>query len=208
MDTNPASRAGQHGPGDPSTHSTTHSPGRPAPNGEEATPEQADESAATASTTQPDADEVARLRQQVAELEDRWRRAVAEADNARKRYARDLGRALAEARGEVARAWLPVLDGLDLALQHADADRDSILAGVQRVRSQAHEVVASMGYPRMAVQGAAFDPSQHEAVSTLPAAEYPAGAVVHEVRAGYGTPGQVLRPAAVVVATGDVDAGR
>ena len=51
---------------------------------------------------------------QVAALEDRLRRALADLDNLRKRYARELDRERVAASDRVAAAWLPVLDNLDL----------------------------------------------------------------------------------------------
>jgi molecular chaperone GrpE len=49
--------------------------------------------------------------------------------------------------------------------------------------------------------GAAFDPAVHEAVGTVVDDELVPGTVASVVRPGYGADGQVLRPAAVVVAT-------
>src|SRR4051794_21063706 len=66
----------------------------------------------------------------VAELEDRWRRAVADLDNLRKRYARELGREREAERELVTAAFLPVLDTIDRALEHAEADPRSIADGV------------------------------------------------------------------------------
>ena len=52
-------------------------------------------------------------------------RAVAELDNLRKRYTLQLAREQAAERARVAAAWLPVLDNLELALEHADTAPDS-----------------------------------------------------------------------------------
>src|SRR5689334_16501775 len=56
------------------------------------------------------------------ELEDRWRRALADLDNLRKRYARELPREREAERSRVAAAFLPVVDNLELALAHAGPD--------------------------------------------------------------------------------------
>ena len=58
----------------------------------------------------------------IAELDDLWRRAAADLDNLRKRNARLAEQQRADERDRVAAAWLPVVDNLDLALEHADAD--------------------------------------------------------------------------------------
>lgn len=141
------------------------------------------------------------LRAQVAELEDRWRRAVAELDNFRKRVAGESERQRAAERARVATEWLPVLDNLDLALEHAGTDPDPVVAGVRAVRDQALAVLARLGYPRQEDVGAAFDPGRHEAVATIPGSPAPVGTVLHVVRPRYGEEERQLRPAAVVVAT-------
>jgi molecular chaperone GrpE len=146
--------------------------------------------------------EVAELQARLAELEDRWRRALADFDNLRKRTGRDAERQRLEERARVAREWLPVLDNLELALEHTKSDPSAVLAGVQAVRDQAIAVLAALGFPRHDDVGAAFDPTRHEAVGTLPDPRSPAGTVLHVVRPGYGEDDRQLRPAAVVVATG------
>jgi molecular chaperone GrpE len=93
-----------------------------------------------------------------AELQDRWQRAVAELDNVRKRYERQLDQARRAERDQVTAAWLPVLDHLELALQHAHADPATIVAGIQAVHKQALDVLAGLGYRRVDEVGARFDP--------------------------------------------------
>jgi molecular chaperone GrpE len=144
---------------------------------------------------------IAELRAQAARLEDQWRRATADLDNVRKRMAGQAGQARAEERARVAAEWLPVLDNLELALQHAGADPAAILPGVQAVRDQALAVLARLGFDRQADVGARFDPARHEAVATVPDAQAPPGTVVQVLRPGYGDEEHQLRPAAVVVAT-------
>jgi molecular chaperone GrpE len=156
----------------------------------------------TASSTSAveDAGRVAELEGEVARLDDRWRRAAAELDNLRKRVARDTEQQRLRERSQVAAAWLPVVDNLDLALQHADADPASIVQGVRAVRDQALSVLAGLGFPRRDDLGAPFDPARHEAVSTISDVEAEPGTVVAVLRPGYGQDERQLRPAAVVVA--------
>jgi molecular chaperone GrpE len=141
------------------------------------------------------------LQSQVTEMEDRWRRAVAEIDNQRKRIDRDLELRRGEERTRAAAQWLPVLDNLDLALQHAEADPTSIVEGVRAVRNQALAVLSGLGFPRRDDDtGATFDPARHEAVAAVPDREHE-GHVLQVVRPGYGQGDRQLRPASVVVAT-------
>jgi molecular chaperone GrpE len=140
----------------------------------------------------------------VATLEDRWRRAVADRDNLQKRVARDIERGIAAERARIARELLPIIDNLDLALGHSsndDTQADGVMQGVRAVRDQLVAVVSRLGYPRHDDLGAAFDPSRHEALSTVPADDAPEGSVVTVIRPRYGEGDQLLRPAGVVVAT-------
>jgi molecular chaperone GrpE len=134
------------------------------------------------------------------DLEDRWRRAAADLDNLRKRQARALVRERALERERVAAAFLPVLDNLDLALQHAQGDAGAVLEGVRAVREQAAAILAGLGYPRQDDTGVPFDPARHEVVGVVaPAGDHEPGRVAAVVRPGYGTPEQQLRPASVTV---------
>lgn len=135
----------------------------------------------------------------VAALEDRLRRALADLDNLRKRFDREVLRQRAAERASVVAPWLSVVDNLERALQHADMDPDSIVEGVRAVREQALSALAQLGFPRFDDVGQPFDPLRHEAVAGV-ATDAPPGTIVDVVRPGYGTPELVLRPAAVVVA--------
>jgi molecular chaperone GrpE len=140
----------------------------------------------------------------VAELDDRWRRSAAELDNFRKRCAQELVRARDEERAWTAARWLPVLDNLERALDHASSsssDHDQLVEGLRAVQQQALSVLAELGYPRREDTGKAFDPALHEAVATVADEELVPGTIASVVRPGYGADGKVLRPAAVVVAT-------
>ncbi|GIH97834.1 nucleotide exchange factor GrpE [Planobispora siamensis] len=139
----------------------------------------------------------------LAELEDRWLRAVAELDNLRKRSARDAERIRTEERSKVAAGWLPIVDNLELALSHAvrgDGGGGAVLEGVRAVRDQAVTLLDKLGYPRHDESGVPFDPARHEAVTTVERADADPGTVVEVLRPGYGDGERQLRPAIVAVA--------
>jgi molecular chaperone GrpE len=140
------------------------------------------------------------LQARIAELEDQRLRALADADNVRKRCARDMERARSEERVRVAADWLPVLDNLDLALAHAGADPAAIIDGVRAVRDQAAGVLQRQGFSRRDDLGRVFDPARHEAIGSRAGTDAPAGTVVEVLRPAYGEGDHQLRPALVVVA--------
>jgi molecular chaperone GrpE len=143
---------------------------------------------------QPDAE--------LAQLEDRWRRAAADLDNLRKRYARELDRERGVERNRVAGAWLPVVDNLERALAHADAEPDAVITGVRSIVDQAVQVLAQLGYPRDTQTGVPFDPESHEVLGVVERPGVAPGTVVEVLRPGYGQGPQQLRPAGVVVSRG------
>jgi molecular chaperone GrpE len=147
-------------------------------------------------TQQPEADEQAAA---VDELRDRWRRALADLDNLRKRHAKELERVRSEERAHTAAAWLPVLDNLERALAHADSDPTAVLKGVEAVRDQAVEVLRGLGYPRYEETGVPFDPTRHEVVGVVDDPDAEPNTVAQVVSPGYGAEGKQLRPAFVVV---------
>lgn len=137
------------------------------------------------------------------EFEDRWRRAAADLDNLRKRFARDVERERAAERAVVASAFLPVIDDIDRALEHAGSNPQAIIDGIRHVREQALAVLAALGFRRDDAAGVPFDPARHEVVGVVGAEDTGTepGAVASVVRPGYGgPPGRQLRPAAVTVA--------
>ncbi|ASQ94252.1 nucleotide exchange factor GrpE [Streptomyces sp. 11-1-2] len=136
----------------------------------------------------------------LADLEDRWRRALADLENLRKRHAKELERERAAERARTAAALLPVIDNLELALSHAEADPGSIVEGVKAIRDQAVNTLAQLGYERRGETGVPFDPARHEVLGVIEDPEAEPGTVVQVLRPGYGDPGNQLRPVAVAVA--------
>lgn len=144
---------------------------------------------------------VAGLRDEVARLTDQLRRVLADLDNHRKRAAREAVQQRSDERSRVLAEWLPVLDNLDLALEHGAAEPSSIVQGVRAIRDQALGILDRLGYPRRADLGVEFDPARHQAVAGVQEPDATPGTVLRVVRPGYGTDEHQLRPASVVVAT-------
>jgi molecular chaperone GrpE len=140
------------------------------------------------------------LDQSLAEMRDRWQRAVAELENVRRRFERQLAEQRGAERARVAAEWLPVLDNLELALSHAAADPQAIVAGVVAVWEQARDVMARLGFTPVEDVGRPFDPARHEAVQVVQDPDAKPGTVVAVLRPGYASGDALLRPAAVAVA--------
>jgi molecular chaperone GrpE len=168
-----------------------------APEREQARPEQAEPAEPSTSAVDGlDADGGAAL---LEETETQLRRTLADLDNLRKRYEREVTRERTDERIRVLREWLSVVDNLERALQHAGESDGAIVAGLGTVYDQALSVLERLGYPRFDDIGRPFDPTRDEAVGTI-AADAPQGTVVAVARPGYGSHDTILRPAAVIVA--------
>ena len=151
-----------------------------------------------------DAERIAALEAEVAELTERHARAVADLQNYRRRTEeRWAERARAQLAQTMARC-LPPLDDLSRALTSVDGAlaEDQWIEGIRLVERKFKEMLASAGVEEIGGEGEAFDPLVHEAVSSAPG---PEGQVVALVREGYRIENYVLRPAQVVV--GDGEAG-
>jgi len=147
----------------------------------------------------------AELTEELARLEERFKRSVADLDNYRKRVARDIERQVTEARERFIRDWLEVVDSVDRALQH---ESEGPLAEALRVvRGQMDAVLERSGVRRVGAPGEPFDPQLHEAVEVRETDEAEDRTVVAVLRAGYALDGRVLRPAQVVVARRPSSAG-
>lgn len=142
---------------------------------------------------QPDSED------EMAKVQDRWRRAVADLDNLRKRYARELNRERVAERSRVAAAWLPVVDNLERAVAHTGDESDALVEGVRGILGEALQVLDHLGYPRDAESGVPFDAQRHEVVGVVEHADKAPGTVVDVLRPGYGQGSSQLRPAHVVV---------
>ena len=135
------------------------------------------------------------------EPDQRLLRALADLDNLRKRYRRELERERGEERRRVANEWLPVVDDLERALEHATGESTALGAGVLAVYEHALAVLSRLGFDRFEDVGEPFDPRRHEALGAIES-DAPPGTVAVTTRAGYGRDNEILRPATVIVSEG------
>ena len=174
------------------------------PDRPDAEPEEADSKAAEPETSREDQDPqaaIARLQAKADENWDRYLRAAAEADNVRKRAARDVEHARKYAIESFGKELLAVKDSLELGLEAADsADADALRAGSQATLKLLTGVLERFGVEEVDPEGEPFDPEVHEAMSLQPSADAEPGSVLTVVQKGYTLKGRLLRPARVIVA--------
>jgi molecular chaperone GrpE len=140
------------------------------------------------------------LAAEVDRLDDRYKRALADLDNFRKRSARETERRVSERTEAILRDWLEALDSVERALLTTEAD-SPLAAGLRAVLEQMEAILERYGVRRIGAVGERFDPERHEAVGVANASgEVPDGTIVAIARSGFSIGDRVLRPAEVVVA--------
>jgi molecular chaperone GrpE len=153
-----------------------------------------------------EAADVASLVAENAALRDRYLRALADAENARRRSEQQVADARAYAVTQFARELLPVADNLRRAIETAEAQAAlgagdaALLEGIKATERMLAAAFERFGVRRIAAEGAAFDPAFHEAVMELDDPEAPSGTVLQVLEDGYTIHDRLLRAARVVVA--------
>ena len=176
-----------------------------AENGDETSAESA-EAVADVATLQS---EIEALKAQLKGVEDKAKsqlsdmaRAAAEADNRRKRAEADVEKERKYGNEKLLKALLPVVDSLELALQHTNRDDESSKAlyeGIENTRALFLKELQSFGVEQLDPVGQPFDPNAHQAISMVPTADLAPNHVLAVMQKGYLLNGRVVRAAMVMV---------
>ncbi len=143
--------------------------------------------------------QLAEVESKASEYKDGWARSQAEFQNYKKRIERDNELTYASMKGDIIKKVLPALDDLERALQNRPAD-DAWASGIDLIVRKLQNILESEGVKRIEVNGAAFDPNFHEAISHEPSEDVESGHVIAVVQNGYMLGERVMRPALVRVA--------
>ncbi|MBR4984504.1 MAG: nucleotide exchange factor GrpE [Proteobacteria bacterium] len=154
--------------------------------------------------------ENAQLRAHATALSDKLGRTASEFDNYRKRVVRDQEQYKNQAEERIIAGFLPVMDNLERALQHARqaSDYEQLLQGVELTGKMYLAALGKYGCVPFDSLGAVCDPHYHDVLQRVVDSEVPHNTVVQEHLKGYLMHDRVLRPALVVVAQhGDSEEG-
>jgi molecular chaperone GrpE len=147
--------------------------------------------------------QVAEKDRQIQEYLSKYRSAASEFEEARLRLRREISKDIERSRRDILAELLEVVDNLDRAIESArqGGSHDALVQGVEMVRRQFLAKLDGFGVKRIEADQQPFDPTLHEAISSVPAAAPDQdGMVVGTIRCGYRIGDDVLRPAAVAVA--------
>ena len=151
-------------------------------------------------------DEIEQLRAERDEMKDRFMRALAAAENIRKRGERDRREAEQYGGSKLARDMLPVYDALRRALEAASdevrAQAGALIEGVELTQRELLNVFARHGIKAITPQlGDKFDPQNHEAMFEAPVPGTVAGDIIQVMDEGFLLHDRLLRPAKVGVSS-------
>jgi molecular chaperone GrpE len=142
------------------------------------------------------ADAQARLDEQ----RDAWLRALADAENARKRAQADIAQARKYAAERIVEDLLPVMDSLQAALGAAGGGQDALRAGIELTQRQLASAFERAGVAEVdPAPGQRFDPHRHQAMAAIESDQEP-NTVIGVMQKGYTLHDRVVRPALVTVA--------
>ena len=154
----------------------------------------------------PIAAEIEALRSERDEFRDRFMRALADAENARKRSERDRREAEQYGGSRLARDLLPVYDALRRALDSAGEEQraaaKALIDGVELTLRELISVFTRHGMePIMPQVGDRFDPQNHQAMFEAPLPGTKAGDIIQVMTEGFMLHERLLRPAQVGVSS-------
>ena len=149
--------------------------------------------------------QIAKLSGEVERLKEDVLRAHAEAENVRKRAERDVQAAHKFGVERFVQDLLPVKDSIDLGLGavNSASDIEGVREGMELTAKMFSDFLEKAHVVEIDPAGERFDPEFHQAMSTEPSSEHPAGTVLRVMQKGYQLNERLVRPALVIVARAD-----
>ena len=144
-------------------------------------------------------DALTKATEEIKDLEDRFKRMLAEFENYKKRTQKEKENIYGMVTGDVLTTMLPIMDNLEKAAE-AKTEDTQYQDGVKLVSRQFAEALKSLGLEEIESVGKRFDPQYHEAVSHIEDETKGEQEIVQEYRKGYKIGNKVVRYSMVIVA--------
>mgnify|MGYP003387134008 FL=1 len=155
------------------------------------------------------AERIADLEKQLADMKNEALRYLADAENTRRRAAKEKEDTSKYAVSKFSRDLLDVADNMQRAMQsvkpemlEGNANMKNLCVGIQATAQQLSSVFERYGIVKMDPTGQMFDANHHQVVSEVDAPDQVPGTVVQVLQTGYMIQGRLLREAMVAVAKG------
>jgi len=167
---------------------------------------EAEEFAKEMAEMDPEAIELDSLRAERDDYKDRFMRALADAENARKRSERDRREAEQYGGSKLARDMMPVFDNMKRAIETATDEQKNVSAalieGIELTMRELLNVFNKHGIELIAPEvGDRFDPQLHQAMFEAPVPGTRAGDIIQVAAEGFMLHDRLLRPAQVGVSS-------
>lgn len=133
---------------------------------------------------------------------DKFLRAQAEFENAKKRMEKEKIEFIKYANEGFLLEFLPILDNLEIAEKHIKEAKDfkAVQEGVDMIQDQIQRFLKDIGVERIKTVGEKFDPHFHEPIETEDAkSDKDDGIITAELKPGYKFNGRLIRPASVKI---------
>lgn len=142
-----------------------------------------------------------KLKNEVAELNDKYIRLYSEFDNMRRRNAKERIELTQTAGKDILLSLLPVIDDFERAIKSLEGEENQAAKeGIELIHSKFLNILTQKGLTPMDAMGKDFDPDIHEAITKIPAPTKDLkGKVVDVIEKGYTLQEKVIRYAKVVV---------
>ena len=158
-------------------------------------------------TEETEVDELAQLKELVAEWEDKYLRTHADFENSKRLLAKDKIAAVSYANESFANDMLSVVDSFESALASIEATEsedgsdvlEKIKEGLELTYGQLTKVLEKNSIKAVDVEGE-FNPDIHQAIMQVDSEEHEAGQIVQVLQKGYTIKERLLRPAMVSTA--------
>ena len=137
--------------------------------------------------------------QELDELNDRYKRVLAEFENYKKRSGKERETLYNSILSDIVEVFLPVVDNLENALKIETQDIE-YKKGIELVLKQFKDILKAKGVEEIPAMGETFDPALHEAVGSVQDPDKNTQEIVQEYRKGYKIGSKVIRHSMVVVA--------
>lgn len=150
---------------------------------------------------------VADLEQKLADAENRRLLALAEMDNQRKRFAKEMENVRHNTTQDTLFPFLQVFDHFTMAVTASASTEniDSLKKGMEMIQQEFDKAFQDLGIEKVDALNKEFDPKLHEAVAQEASDTVPAGIVIRQWNMGYRIGDRLLKPAMVIVSSGPAE---
>ena len=143
--------------------------------------------------------EIKKLKEELEETQGRYMRMAAEYDNYKKRTAREMDARYTDAKLDILKNILPVLDNFERGMA-AECTDGAYKQGVELIFKQFTDLLSQYGVEEIEAKGQTFDPNLHNAVMHIDDEAYGENEIVEVFQKGYKQGDKVLRYSMVKVA--------